>query len=952
MSQVTYPKFSNMQPVAEDLQLIVDSLRTENRNSITKDGVFNPGITGKKADYLSAGSRENSLKIKPFIAYTKNGNRIEVNSTWDNLYPTGTIIPTTTDNLVNEYINIPYWHDFVVSHTNLNAASTTQRYELADLGKGSILHGIKVRTTTTFVASTSSNIWVSIGTSEEPEKFLPETLVSDSNSPTNLSVMNLMYSMDDDNVTKIYLTFRSDNTNLNNVINGSLRIDLCIADLKGFDNSGLNQVDGGSTLDVNTDLTNTTGQWQASTLYYIVARYKEDEGDFRTLSYTDSNGNIITTPKSAARLTTNYTLLALRKTGPSLDASTLDDVKLGEVLTDENSNVYAININGTNPTTNEEYTQYLTIPGYRWATEIDASQIADGSVSNAEFQYLNNLTGNIQTQLNTKAGLNIDNIFKGSNTFETQIKGSIDKVNGFTAYATPTANCLLVLDQNGKIPASSLSENTIASIGNLYTVSSGVTTNGRSSFLIPNTDNDGVVIQASEANPLIINYPDGSAEKISSNITLSSLSADGLYYLVKEKNGDFVFLPTAGGTKACIANAGTNGQFAYMKADSSIAYGTVSKTFQLLDPTDAYLACDGNIKTGSIIGSALYKNYTGMPATEDKFSGLPAGGADTSIIITFPEAITLTSFSACFRQNQDDLTPKFWRLEGTNDDPFDNNTPPVYTTLTESSSSTWNIGEIKTFSSAITDAFKYFRLTTTITETTTNNYMTDETTTAQGYTMYMRCYYLQIFANNTSSVGNKITEGYVQPSSPSIGDYFLDISKKPYKGYKCTGSGTFSEQQYTKLGLVNLAGVSIDDPVVSALPFCYNTFSISNINTVRYWDTSLDPAAWAYSEAVILNRTLIFDHNLGLIPNIVNVRFQCLSANNGYAAGDTIDNIYASDSIGLNSIKDSINTDLTVITLHCGIGAQHLYVKNKTTGVLGITTDNQWKVIIYCSRGW
>ena len=67
MSQITFPQFSNMQPVAEDLQLIIDSLRTETRNRLTADGIFNPGIVGQKSDYLSK-SINNTIKIKPFIA--------------------------------------------------------------------------------------------------------------------------------------------------------------------------------------------------------------------------------------------------------------------------------------------------------------------------------------------------------------------------------------------------------------------------------------------------------------------------------------------------------------------------------------------------------------------------------------------------------------------------------------------------------------------------------------------------------------------------------------------------------------------------------------------------------------------------------------------------------------------------------------------------------------------
>lgn len=41
---------------------------------------------------------------------------------------------------------------------------------------------------------------------------------------------------------------------------------------------------------------------------------------------------------------------------------------------------------------------------------IDASKIADGSVSSAEFQFINSLTSNAQTQLNNKASIALDNL--------------------------------------------------------------------------------------------------------------------------------------------------------------------------------------------------------------------------------------------------------------------------------------------------------------------------------------------------------------------------------------------------------------------------------------------------------------------------------------------------------------------------------------------------------------
>ena len=921
MAQTTFPNFSNMQPTAEDLQLIIDSLRDSDRNRITKDGIFNPGIVGKQSDYLSAGTTPNSLKIKPFIAYTQNGNRIEVNSTWDNLFPTGNVINVTNSNLVNEYINVPVWHTYTQNYTNVYESTTTeQSLTLAKLGKGSILHGIKLRTNTAFASTggEDNNVYAAIGTSGEPEKFLPFTLISDPDTTADLSVMNLMYSISDENQTDIIISFKSDNYNLNTLSNGALTVNLCIADLGDFDNEDLEYIEGGRVLDT------VAGQWEPSTLYYIVARYDETQSDFRTLTYEDSNGNIITTPTFAARLTTNYKFYALRKTGSNTDATTLDDVKLGEVLTDADKNIYAININGKN-NYDEPYTQYLTIPGYRWATEIDAAQIADGSVSNAQFQYLNTLRGNVQTQLNTKAGLSTDNIFKGLNTFENQIIGSIEKVNGFTANATPTANSLLVLDENAKIPAAAISESTIVSIGNFYTVSSGVLTNGRSSFLISNEE-DGATVVASEENPLVLNYPDGSVEKLTSNVNVGGLAADGYYYLVKEKNGNFVFLPTSGGTKAAIPTITTG---------TSFSGGTVKNSF---DNSATYKAFNGNITTASKMGQVTYTRYDGA----ETFAGLP-NGSSTYIEVNFDTAIVPTGLALCFRANNDQVcTPKSWIFQATNDtgdSKWDNPADLYNSTENNSAGSTWNNNEIKTLPITGNVAYKSFRVIFNVTESTIDNPIYGRETPVSGTEMNVNCYYFQIYTNNNGSSG-KIQEGYVKPTTATIGDYFLDISKKPYTGYKATGTNTWTPVNYVKLGFVQLLNYNTDNFTITTYPFCYNTFTVSD-------------GDYSIAKGV----PITFNHSLGVIPNIVDYKFICTTANNGYQVGDIISDIYTKDAVGLRSIKNLTSIDVLKVILYPGYTSDDLYVVcNDTSSAnyrkLVATSNGYWKVQFYCSRGW
>lgn len=953
MAQNTFPAFTNMMPAVEDIQLIVDSLRQEDRFRTTKDGIFTPGIVNSVSDYLSAGSRTNSLKIKPFTAYTANGNRINVEYTYDDLYAQGNVITVTSDNLVSTYENIPVWYPFNLNYETFDQSVTTQSVKLTSLGRGSILHGIKVRINSLFnipAASSQPSVYASIGTQLEPEKFLPLTPISESSASTNLSVMNLMYSFDDANLTDIYVTFVSDSVNLNTLTNGALTINLCIANLSGFNNEDVMQVDGGF------ELSSVQTQWQASTTYYIVARYVETalNDSKRGLNYTTSDGTVITTVPEPTRYQTSYKFYALRKTGSAIDSSTLDDVKLGEIVTDSNKNIIAININGKNSSGNA-YTDYLTLPGYRFVDGINANQIGNGDVTNTQFSYLNSLTGNVQAQLNSKASLSADNTFEGSNTFVNQINGSIDKVNGFEAHSTPTANSLLVLDENGKIPSDAVSEVAMSNIGNLYTISTGVTTNGRSSFLSPKTDLTGVTVLASEENPLVLNYPDGSTERLTQNVDVTGISANGHYYLIKEKNGNFVFLPTAGGTMACIPTVSSDNSFSYKGTTG----GVVASYY---NNATAYEAFDGTLTTGTKMGQVTYINYNGV----ERFAGLPDGTTTpTYLIAHFPTAVEPTACAICFNTKDasapiPDATPKAWKLQATNDDYDDESA--VWTTLYENTPlipATWSKNEIKTIMlSSGGISYKNFRIVFSVVETDINNYLVGQQTDMDGVTMPINCYYFQIYTTNEdSTLKGEVVEGYVKPSTMNSGSYFLDISKKPYKGYKSIGNNSFSEVNFVKLGFVDAVELSSANARIECYPFCYNTFTVSDDKTT--W--ILSGADKTYTIAIAKNTPLTFDHNLGLIPNVVETRFVCLATNNGYSVGDYIDNIYALETIDLGSdesvsefvnIKDSINTTVTSLKMYPGTATSTLFVRNKATGALVPISNADWGIIVYCSRGW
>ena len=64
----------------------------------------------------------------------------------------------------------------------------------------------------------------------------------------------------------------------------------------------------------------------------------------------------------------------------------------------------------TNKSISGSTNTFTNIPNSALSTGIDATKIADGSVTNAEFQFINTLTSNAQTQLNAKASTTLNNL--------------------------------------------------------------------------------------------------------------------------------------------------------------------------------------------------------------------------------------------------------------------------------------------------------------------------------------------------------------------------------------------------------------------------------------------------------------------------------------------------------------------------------------------------------------
>ena len=91
----------------------------------------------------------------------------------------------------------------------------------------------------------------------------------------------------------------------------------------------------------------------------------------------------------------------------------------------------------------------LAVTDAKLATGIDVVKLADGTVTNAELQYINTLSSNAQTQLTTldtgKGGLATDQTWTGSQrgTLVTDNDGSFDLDGGNNFFCTPAGNITL-----------------------------------------------------------------------------------------------------------------------------------------------------------------------------------------------------------------------------------------------------------------------------------------------------------------------------------------------------------------------------------------------------------------------------------------------------------------------------------------------------------------------------
>lgn len=412
MSKTTYPVFGEMLPTTEDIQLIVDSFKEEDRKRLTADGIFNPGIVNTIDDYVQEGSNKNTLKIIPFIAYTRSGNRIEVSNTYDFLTPAESgKITVNDDNIVDKQKNIPYWNHYSKNYTNFTEATNTTFSILIDeLKPSSILQGVKLNFTQTFRGC--GDVYVSIGTSTEPEKFTPKFLISEETEDTNIETSNVLYCESGSQYIPVYATFTCSLNTLNNLTAGSLSISLCITDVSNVEYEE-KEIEG------PLSLKNISGIWKENMTYYIVARYKVIQSDERSINIKDDDIDLSSKP-FYARETDSFDFFALRRTGSYIDSLTDNDVKLAKVTTDNYGNI-TIFTNSYDESNKVYNTEYLTLPETRLKIYSENIVRTEGGTINGILNFTKNSSINFNNDNEKIFNISLSN--NNLNVFNTENNG-------------------------------------------------------------------------------------------------------------------------------------------------------------------------------------------------------------------------------------------------------------------------------------------------------------------------------------------------------------------------------------------------------------------------------------------------------------------------------------------------------------------------------------------------
>lgn len=517
-------------------------------------------------------------------------------------------------------------------------------------------------------------------------------------------------------------------------------------------------------------------------------------------------------------------------------------------------------------------------------------KVSASSVSSTTLGYLD-ATSSVQTQINSKANqtdLNTTNTNLSNHLSDNNAHSSLfalkANLNGDAGQVFNVANAI---QPNNAIPMGQINSflNFVP-----YSVNSGaVDVNGFASF-ISKVDNATVKIAAT-TTPIVLTYPDGSQETINADINAGSLT-NGNPIFVKEK-GNSVIIPV---------NTGYLNQNSAIPAMLSNSCNGYTLTFDYSNLgtqtlSSEYAAFDGNMSTG------LSVNF-GQPGCTGTVYGSP------EFIIQCPSPKIFKNFSLYSATGDGAGQICGAYVYGSNDG-------STWTYLAYPGGNVHNsfinqCSFANSYSLNNNTAYLYYKVTIT------NVNLTGGLCGAAISIREMQFYeYL---------TGGAITESAVAPTSPSNGDYWLNISVKPYQPYKYNGS-SWVLTQYVKLGEVVITSGTMGTPI----SYAFNG---------RY--IGIDTACTTTATVTV------FNHNIGtrlIKPPILQLR--CVTTEYGYSAGDIV---FPSSSGGSYTYPDGvIITGINTVQNTTGSSAAYA-AGNKTTGAGVTLTVANWKQSLMAER--
>ena len=426
--------------------------------------------------------------------------------------------------------------------------------------------------------------------------------------------------------------------------NDAVDKDKIAADVAG---NGLGQnVDGslevnvdGSTLEINTD------SLRVKDLGITSAKLAADS--VITTKILDSN---VTANKLASDSVTTVKILDSNVTTAKLANDSVDKDKInadvaGNGLGQNVDGSLEVNVDGSTLEINADSLRVkdLGITNAKIATGIDAAKLADGSVSNAEFQYINSLTSNAQDQLNDKLETDLSNI--GASILTVP--------NGGTGASSLAANNVLL--GNGTSPlqvvAPGTSGNVLTSNGTTWqstTPAAGYTDEQAQdavggiltdSSTIDFTYNDAgpsitaIVIDSSITDAKLASDSVTTVKILDSNVTANKLASDSVT-TVKILDSNVTNAKIATGIDAAKLADGSvsNSEFQFINSLSSNAQDQLNARLRFA-PAEL-LALNATDITNQ------YKDLSFVAASVDSISLTPVGGIMQERGVDFSVSLT------------------------------------------------------------------------------------------------------------------------------------------------------------------------------------------------------------------------------------------------------------------------------------------------------------------------